>query len=390
MRIALNIEYFCPSKGGGETYAANFARALIERGHEVHVFADSWEEVSSEITFHRVSAARVSKTFRTWSFAKRCERALKEHDFDIIQGFGQVLYMDVYRPGGGVHRQWFELDLEAIESPLARMTKRISRSLSPRQWVKFAIERKQYENGRVRRIIAVSNMVKRHIIASYGLPEEKICVVCNGVDLEKFTPSNRESLGADVRKRFGLTDEIVVLCVANNFKLKGVRFLIKALAELSGTPRFVGLIVGRDKPAAYVSLARRQGCEDRVIFAGGTREVQSFYAAADILVHPSFYDPCANVCLEGLAGGLPVVTTALNGSGEILTEGKEGFVIPTPKDVEAMADCIRRLGDEETRRDAGRAARALAEEHSIARNYEDVMKIYEDVLYEKKSEPVKS
>ena len=130
MKIALNIEYFSPSKGGGETYAAGFAKALIEKGHEVHVFADSWEEVSPDITFHRVRAVRTSRLLRSWSFAKRSEEALREHEFDIVQGFGQVLYMDVYRPGGGVHRQWFKHDLQAIDCSVSRAAKSKSGSSS--------------------------------------------------------------------------------------------------------------------------------------------------------------------------------------------------------------------------------------------------------------------
>ncbi|MEW6359768.1 MAG: glycosyltransferase family 4 protein [Planctomycetota bacterium] len=389
MKIALNIEYFSPSKGGGETYAANFAAALLQKGHEVHVFADSWEEVHPDIVFHRVPSAGLGGLFREWRFAARSARALKEHDFDIIQGFGKVLYMDVYRPGGGVHKQWFHHDLQAIDSAGARALKRLSRRISPRQMIKFAIERMQYQSGTVRRVIAVSNMVKRHIVESYDFSEERICVICNGVDLEKFHPAHRDAHRAEVRSRVGLKDEIVVLCVANNFKLKGVRYLIKALAELVRERKFVGLIVGRDKPGPYASLARDLGCEDRVIFTGGASDVERFYAAADILVHPSFYDPCANVCLEALASGLPTITTRQNGSGEILTEGKEGFVIDTPKDVDAMADRIRRLGDDEFRRSAGRAARALAEQHSIERNYRDVMRVYEDVLAEKRAESAK-
>lgn len=389
MKIALNIEYFCPSKGGGETYAANFARALVADGHEVHVFADEWEEGGKGIAFHRVSAVRAPRWLREWSFVTRSERALREHKFDIIQGFGKGLYMDVYRPGGGVHRQWFRQDLEAIDHPIARAAKHLSRCLSPRQYIKFAIERKQYQSKHIRRIIAVSEMVRRHIIESYGVPERRISVVYNGVDLDKFHPSNRETFGKETRKRFGIGEEIVVLCVANNFKLKGVRFLIKALSMTGGDRRFVALIAGRDNPKPYAALARRLGCEDRVVFAGGAREIEKLYAAADVFVHPTFYDPCANVCLEALAGGVPTITTAFNGSGELLTEGKEGFVIATPKDVEALADRIRRLGDDDFRREAGRAARALAEQHSISRNYADVIRIYRDVVREKQSEATK-
>ncbi|NOZ20279.1 MAG: glycosyltransferase family 4 protein [Planctomycetes bacterium] len=386
MKVALNIEYFCPSKGGGQTYAANFARALVAKGHEVHVFACEAEDIGPEITFHRLRALRGLRALRDWSFVKASTLALQEQEFDIIQAFGLSLCMDVYRAGGGVHRKWFRMDLDAVSGEIRRAAKRAMRSLSLRQAIKFGLEKRQVHSPRLRRIIAVSEMVKRHFLECYDVPERKIVVIHNGVDLERFHPSNREKFNEEVRSRFGIKDEIVVLCVANNFKLKGVRPLIKSLAMLDGDRKFVALIVGRDKQGPYVSLARQLGCEDHVIFAGGASDVEKFYAATDICVHPTFYDPCANVCLEALASGVPTITTRLNGSGEIITEGKEGFVIDTPKDVEAMADRIRRFGNEEFRREAGRAARALAEQHSIERNVEDVMRVYEDVLAEKRAE----
>jgi UDP-glucose:(heptosyl)LPS alpha-1,3-glucosyltransferase len=86
-------------------------------------------------------------------------------------------------------------------------------------------------------------------------------------------------------------------------------------------------VVGRDQIKPYVRLARELGVEDVISFEGPSGKIQEAYRQADLLVFPSLYDPFANVCLEALACGLPVLTTTTNGSSEILTEGQDGYVV---------------------------------------------------------------
>jgi len=390
MKVALNIEYFSPHKGGGESYADNFARELVRRGHEVHVFASVFEDVfgkaGSGITFHQVPSIKAVKPLREISFALASARMLKQAHFDIIQGFGRCLYMDVYRPGGGVHREWFKQDLAAIENPLVRTCKAAARHASIRQFIKFGIEHRQYSIPRLSRIIAVSHMVKRHICRHYRVPPEKIAVIYNGVDLQRFNPDNRSAVGGATRKELGISDEIVILFVANNFKLKGLRYLVKAAAEVKRqrAEPFKLVIVGRDRPHPYRSLARELGCEEELIFAGAAADVERYYAAADIFCHPTFYDPCANVCLEALAGGVPTITTRFNGISEIISDGREGFVLDHPADIEAFSRALAHFFDEGRRRQAAEAARRLAEQHTIQRNYHEVIRVYQQVLEERK------
>jgi len=386
MKIALNIEYFRPKRGGGESYAANLARGLIERGHEVHVFASHWESDIPGITYHRVLSSKALGPFRELAFAVSSAMALRGGEFDIIQGFGKSTYMDVYRPGGGVHRVWMEQDLESVDSPAARRWMGVKRRFSIRQAINLRIERRQYESGRVKRIIAPSAMVKKHILQHYRVDESRIEIIPNGVDLRKFNPANRDRFRREVRGSLNIGDELVLLFVANNFRLKGLGCLICLAGELVkrvGARAFKVLVVGRGKREPYLRLAGKVGCERNLIFVGGSQAVERFYAAADIFVHPTFYDPFGNVCLEALAAGLPVITTRFVGVAEFMTNGREGFIVDSPRDTARMLECVLRLLDTRFREKASRAARTLAENYPLSRNCDEVLKVYEEVVREK-------
>jgi UDP-glucose:(heptosyl)LPS alpha-1,3-glucosyltransferase len=101
-------------------------------------------------------------------------------------------------------------------------------------------------------------------------------------------------------------------------------------------------VIGRDKPNSYEEQARRLGINDRITFEGPTSKIQDAYRSADLFVFPSLYDPFANVVLESLACGLPVITTTTNGSSEVISEKQEGYVIEGATDHLAadIARCI--------------------------------------------------
>ncbi|MDP6560674.1 MAG: glycosyltransferase family 4 protein [Candidatus Binatia bacterium] len=140
MKIALTIEGFAPSQGGGEGYVVNLARQLARRGHQVHVFAHAGEAGDIPVTFHRVPMNKGSEVLRTLSFARNCRQQLREHDFDIVQGFGKTWGMDVFRPGGGVHRAWLGQDLKSIGNLPYRLYRRGQRLLSFKDTVFFFLK----------------------------------------------------------------------------------------------------------------------------------------------------------------------------------------------------------------------------------------------------------
>jgi UDP-glucose:(heptosyl)LPS alpha-1,3-glucosyltransferase len=385
MKIALTNVDFDPARGGAETYVRNFARKLLRAGHEVHVYTATWDAAEKGPVYHRVPLPPFHM-LRDYSWALRTRDLLLQEEFDVIHGFGKSVYMDIYRPGGGVRRAELEYKARLAKGAAGRAWVRFRNGMRPQHQLLLRLEKIQFAPGGAHEIIAVSQMVRSEIIRYYHCEPERITVIHNGADLARFTPELRERLRQPARQELGLSkDEIMLLLVGHNYRRKGVPFLIRALPILRklGMP-FRAVVVGQGRRTPCDRLARKLGVGDLIQYAGASSLPEKFYAAADIFCLPSHYDPCANALLEALACGLPAVTTTTNGSGELLTE-KEGYAVPFG-DVPQLAQRLGEFFNRDRRAAASVAARALAEAHSAERNFEEVMKVYAKALERKRAE----
>ena len=158
-------------------------------------------------------------------------------------------------------------------------------------------------------IIANSNMVKSNIIKHYSVPAEKIHLLYNGVDLERFTPVNKEKWRRQVRNSLTLRpDAKLVLFVGSGFMRKGLQVLLEAVSLMKDNEIRV-LVIGKGPVHKFKAKAERYGIEGRIIFLGPQKEIEKYYFAADLFVLPTIYDPFSNATLEAMASGLPVITT---------------------------------------------------------------------------------
>lgn len=179
--------------------------------------------------------------------------------------------------------------------------------------------------GRYQRVVAISERVRRQLKEHYNVPDERIVTIPNGINLARFTPANAISR-AEVRREFGLAKDVpLVLFVGNQFRLKGLEFAIRSLAEMN--TEAVLLVVGGDKQAPFKRLAEELGLGERVIFAGARSDLPRIYPAADALVLPTLYETFALVCLEAMASGLPVLACPVGGIEDYLVHDVNGFHI---------------------------------------------------------------
>jgi UDP-glucose:(heptosyl)LPS alpha-1,3-glucosyltransferase len=165
-------------------------------------------------------------------------------------------------------------------------------------------------------------------------------------------------------------DERVALFVGHDFRRKGLRYAIEAIAKTQ--TRWKLLVVGLGKAREYVELADLLGIGDRdeparggrggarVLFVGPTREMERVYAAADALLLPTFYDPFGLVATEALAHGLPVVSTAFLGPGDLVRRHGVGTIVPDPRAVAEMAAALDGLPAPGSAAAAALAGRARA------------------------------
>jgi UDP-glucose:(heptosyl)LPS alpha-1,3-glucosyltransferase len=204
-------------------------------------------------------------------------------------------------------------------------------------------------------------------------------VVYNGTDVERFHPRNRR-YREEIRRRHGISNEFVILFVSNNFRMKGLGFLMKALARIKreGHSSFKLLILGRDRQKPYLRLARKLGLSKEVVFAGSTDEPEKYYGAADLLVHPTFYDACSLTVLEAMASGLPVITTLSNGASGVIGP-EEGRVIRDPKNAEELKEAVRYFLESGVKKPPLLQEGKKMEHYSDRINFDQMMGVFREI-----------
>jgi UDP-glucose:(heptosyl)LPS alpha-1,3-glucosyltransferase len=233
-------------------------------------------------------------------------------------------------------------------------------------------------------VIAVSQMCARDYQRYHDVPAERIRLVYHGTDNERFSPVHRERWREEIRDRLGVCeDEVMLLFVGHDYQRKGLSTAIRAANRLAaeGAPARLVVVGGkkRRRGTPYSGSPAVDSQNGVVIQVGAIDDPVPYYAAADVFVLPTFYDPCSLSVSEAAASGLPSVTTRYNGAAELLTEGVDGSVISDPADDAELAAALRPLFDREVRQRMGEAARKLALKHTLDYNCDQILSIYQQI-----------
>ncbi|MGH7772393.1 MAG: glycosyltransferase family 4 protein [Candidatus Binatia bacterium] len=346
--------------GGTERDFYRTAEGLRDLGHEVHLFCGEFRVPPPEGTrAHKVPSLPLGRTARLLSLAFLSPRIIRRHMCDVVVGFGRMVQQDILRSGGGSHRVF----LQKMEQG-GGVRRRLWHRFSIYHRSALAVERLQYHPRNYKKILAVSQEVKREIMTTYHVPEEKVSVIYNGVDHERFHPSNRGKARQRIRRQWGIPPEApLVLFVGSGFQRKG----LDRLLNVWESPRLAGiylLVVGEDAQRnRYSSWADRQ-TKGRIVFAGRQSEVENYYGAADLLALPAFQEAFGNVVLEALASGLPVLAAKTVGAAEVLTGELEEGILAYPDDPSEIERKIISMLERDRWEILSRQARRLGENHS--------------------------
>ena len=350
---------YSPS-GGAEAYLKRLGDGLVRRGYQAVLFTtDEWPD--EEWTYGPIVRLRVKSPLR---FADELEHARERHPVDVLMSLDRVRSCDIYRAGDGVHRSWLERRMK-METPWQRLLHRFNTKHSDI----LRLEQQLFDERRAERVIANSQMVKNEIVDLYNYRPDRIDVVRNGVRLDDFRFD--QGLREKGRAQLGLApDEIGLLFVGTGWERKGLRFAITALEEIRA--RKVRLIVaGRGREEALPTNHAR--------FLGEVRELRPIYAAADIFILPTIYDPFSNACLEALASGLPVITTRANGFHEIMEDKIHGSIVDQADDVKSLGKAIDLWADPTWRSAARPSILKRANQYDISRNVEQTLAVVDQV-----------
>ena len=398
MRICLVSQEYPPetAHGGIGTQIWNRAHELVSRGHQVHVLSCRRDptrppgtELDGEVIVHRMPPPGESRepwltvyeesVYRigyTWHIACELERLLKEIDFDLInfpeygsEGLAYQLNRTPYN--------WKPVIVH-LHGPLAMFGERV-RWPDPEGSFFRTADFMEGESIRLAdALMASSANIADYAAARYRVPRDDIHVVHCGVDCRIFKPL------ADGEARH---ERPTVLYVGNAAASKGLWVAFESVMGLRG--RYPGIrlqVLGQgDQLEVLHERAREIGALENLDIVGYVADrsrLPEYYRRAHALLVPAYHETgVANVYVEAMACGCPVVACNTGGTVEAVRDGESGFLLP-PKDIPGTRAALDRLlGDTELRERMGRSGRRRAEEHfDLDRYIGRILAAYEDAV----------
>jgi len=337
MKICMLTWEFPPRIVGGiAPHCCGLAKALVQSGHEVHVVTldfpgtPSYEEVDG-VKVYRTAAELGHPNFVTWALLfnhfmeKRVADISQQVSFDLVH-----VHDWLTAPAGVSFKHYIKkpmvATLHSTEYGRSGLHNPESYAIDGIEW---------WATYEASKVIVTSGSMKKELCEHFRLPQEKVEVIPNGIDLTKYWGSvDRWS----VRSRYGVQpNEKLVLCVGRLVPQKGVEHLIWAIPIIiQRYPEAKFIVVGDGWLKDYLEgLAQSTGYRWKITFTGflPDQEVVALMTSADVLVVPSIYEPFGIVALEGMAAGVPVVVSQVGGLAEVIEHDRTGvFVYPGNSD----------------------------------------------------------
>jgi glycosyltransferase involved in cell wall biosynthesis len=373
-RVLMYTAYFAPEYSGAALQALTLAKELRARGHAVEFITNRWpglpdDAVVEGFTVRRLEPGRGRKhrELRLWFNMARYVWA-RRRDFDVLHSHGAYF-------------------TNAFIGPLARavgMKSLIKASLAEDDLLglsKSVVGRiHRFMLGRIDAYVAISHDLVQEFRAG-GLPTRRVHHVPNGVDCERFHPSNAEER-ARMRVELALpVNRPLALYVGVMDRRKNITWLAEQWVASDGFGTGVMLLAigpkGRDEhdQVGYARLAELASEHPQhLMLQRFHADVAPYYRFADVLVLPSAKEGLPNVVLEAMACGIPCVAARTSGSRELVVEGETGHTY-APNDVDQFASAIRQCLSAAGAA-MGERARVLAQAHysigHVADQYETI------------------
>jgi UDP-glucose:(heptosyl)LPS alpha-1,3-glucosyltransferase len=373
MRLGVLLDRWSPGGGGMEAQTEALLRRALAAG-DTAAMALLEGAAPPGIDTVRVDAPR-GRPARDRALATEGPKRLREAGCDVVLAIRHAVECDVYLPRGGLVGDALAAN-DAARGGAGRWT-RLARTLSGKHRFFAEAEALLLAKPEGPRVIALSRALQSRMRDVYPASARRVVVIPNGVDPERFDPEPLGETRRRLREGLGLGDAYVGLLIAHNPRLKGLETAIRAAArpEVGNLdPSFRLLVVGKPPDRALLRLAQRLGVRDRLVLHGPVPDSRPLYAAADVLVHPTWYDPCSTACLEALSMGVPVITTPVNGAAELMGQ-RGGIVVEEPGNPEALAVALRVLADASLRAVTADDARYLARRNRQATRLDQVLDV---------------
>lgn len=330
MRILLSIDLHDPGASGASEWVSDLARWLAARGHQVDIVCE--EALAEAPAGCRVLTAAGSRPSGAWARARRLQQLAEAQPRDLIHDTGAcLLRSDILQPLSG-SRLHHDLRLLAALPPRHGWT-HLRQSGIAQQAVL------QYRQMRATRHLVASSVLVARDFAQLGVRAGTL--IRNGIVLPRPRPGQEL---AELRRRLGAEERLLVLLSSNNHYLKGVMSMLRALRLLS-TGQRAGLrvvVAGHTQHHDFQHYIERHGLEECCLLTGWVADLEPYYQAADIFLHPTHHDAASLSTLKALASGCAVATTRWDGSADLISNEVDGLILPSNRPA-VLVEALERL-----------------------------------------------
>ena len=390
-KIALIIERADIALGGAERSVFELATALSALGLKVDILAARGQTNAENI--HILCRNGSGKRTCYFTFAKVLKKHLSENQYDIIHSVLPFAFADVYQPRGGSYRESILRNAASFQNGFLESYKKMTAFANFRRTILLRAERKLCRDSNGPVIVALSQYVAKQFKRHYGTNDERLMVIPNGIKINKRIDSDQaDRLRTQILTQLGLKETstpVFFLFVANNFRLKGLAVLIRAMRCLQGhdtAGQWFLIVAGNGRVPKYRRLAKKLNVHKKIIFLGPIRSIQNALSIVDVAVLPTFYDPSSRYILEALAVNKPVITTKFNGATDLFVNNRHGKVIDASENISALAEAMSYFTNTDNIQRASQAIITdnLKEKICISRSAKQLESLYELILGERR------
>ena len=328
--LMLTWEYPPRVVGGISRVVYDLSHRLIKDGHEVTVvtYRDGevpYYEDDKGVKVYRVDNYMIQpNNFIDWILQLNFNMVERASQIIAEQGKFDVIHAHDWLVANAAKTLKHSFDIPIVATIHATEAGRNSGIREPNQ--KYINDTEWMLTYEANEVIVNSNYMKSEVQRLFGLPFEKINVVPNGVNLNKFTGMDRDY---SFRRKYAMDNEKIILFMGRLVYEKGVQHLIAAMPKILSNYNDAKLIIaGRGGMMDELRAeASNLGLNDKIYFTGylNSKQVQKMYKCADVAVFPSTYEPFGIVALEAMLAGVPTVVSDVGGLDEIVTHGVDGM-----------------------------------------------------------------
>jgi UDP-glucose:(heptosyl)LPS alpha-1,3-glucosyltransferase len=320
MTLAFCIYKYFPF-GGAQRDFLRIAKACQQKGYCIRVYLFHWQgQPPSDFELIYVPVKGLTNHGRYQHYHQWVTEHLEKHRVSAVIGFQKMPGLDFYFAADSCY-----LTKMAQRPAIQRLTKRY-RLFS--RW-----EQAVFSPTGHTQIFILTRGQQAIFQQAYHTPANRFHLLPPGIAKDRIAPFNAQVIGEQLRQELGINhQQKLLLMVGSGFKTKGLDRALMAVASLPAKQRqtLQFYIIGQDKTKAFKRLVKRLRIEQQVHFLQGRSDVPDFLFAADLLIHPAYYEVTGTVLLEALVAGLPVIATDICGYAPYIEQATMGQVISSP------------------------------------------------------------